>query len=531
MSDMHINGFLQGCTWAGLALLAACSSDNDGQVQDPLFPDMQTVEIAVGQTQELTFRADADWKLTVDKSWCRFDCDGEETAQVAGRAGEAAVVVRVTDRNLGFESSSARIMMSMGTKMQPIFEIPRPGRQAEVRMYEKSGYGVNAKLNEIEKVTLTYTNRNSSSATIGFSANFDWLVRSVPEGFTMQKIQGAACDGTPDPASPDFKTTSIRVAGTEWLPYARTEKIVISDTDGGKPREFVVEYAGMGDEDFFFGPGSATSTTFSPDGFVYKMQGGAAAPGTDISVECSVFAREMKYRAFVVERNGNKAEDVTASSWLEVSDDGKGAVSYRVRNAGTKPEALRQAYLFVLPEKLAAAPDFNTYFLANGNPKTPYGVTVVQEDDPQGFAGAWGIGGSVPFEKFVPYAESEFGQGGSKPADRFPRAPEHATYVFTFSQRDIAGPFKFGPLGFGWDYRPNENGLFELIPESGNWGRIALSGTDVALPKPYKRSVKGFSVDVKSVGETGVACMFFYENEAQKENGAPGIALILNKVE
>ena len=102
MSNMQINGFLQGCALVGLALLAACSSDNDDKVQDPVFPDMQTVEIAVGQAQKLTFHADADWKLTIDKSWCRFDNDGAETAQVAGKAGDAAVVVRVTDRNLGF---------------------------------------------------------------------------------------------------------------------------------------------------------------------------------------------------------------------------------------------------------------------------------------------------------------------------------------------------------------------------------------------------------------------------------------------
>ena len=528
MSNMQINGFLQGCALVGLALLAACSSDNDDKVQDPVFPDMQTVEIAVGQAQELTFHADADWKLTIDKSWCRFDNDGAETAQVAGKAGDAAVVVRVTDRNLGFESASAQIMMSMGAKMQPIFEIPRPGRQAEAKMYEKTGYGVNAKLNELEKVTLTYKTRNSSSVNLGFAANFDWLVLSVPEGFTMQKIQGAATEGKPEPTDPNFKTTTIKIADVELLPYARQDKIVISDIDGNKPQEFIVEYTGMGDEDFFFGPGSATSTTFSADGFVYKMQGGPAAPGTETSVACSVFARDMKYRAFVVERNGNEAEDVTGKSWLEVTDDGKGGISYQVKGGGMNPEALREAYLFVLPEKLAADPDFNTYFTANGTPKTPYGVTVVQEDDPQGFAGAWGIGGSVPFDKFVPYAESALGQDGSKPADRFPNAPENSTYVYTFSEKDIAGPFKFGPLGFDRDYRPND--LYELIPESGNWGRIGLSGTDVALPKPYKKSVKGFSADMKTVGETGVACMLFYGDEAHKEQGVPGIALIFNKV-
>ena len=167
------------------------------------------------------------------------------------------------------------------------------------------------------------------------------------------------------------------------------------------------------------------------------------------------------------------------------------------------PEALREAYLFVLPEKLAADPDFNTYFTANGTPKTPY-------------------------DKFVPYAESALGQDGSKPADRFPNAPENSTYVYTFSEKDIAGPFKFGPLGFDRDYRPND--LYELIPESGNWGRIGLSRTDVALPKPYKKSVKGFSADMKTVGETGVACMLFYEDEAHKEQGILDIALIFNKV-
>lgn len=248
---MQINGFLQGCALVGLALLAACSSDNDDKVQDPVFPDMQTVEIAVGQAQELTFHADADWKLTIDKSWCRFDNDGAETAQVAGKAGDAAVVVRVTDRNLGFESASAQIMMSMGAKMQPIFEIPRPGRQAEAKMYEKTGYGVNAKLNELEKVTLTYKTRNSSSVNLGFAANFDWLVLSVPEGFTMQKIQGAATEGKPEPTDPNFKTTTIKIADVELLPYARKDKIVISDIDGNKPQEFIVEYTGMGDEDFF----------------------------------------------------------------------------------------------------------------------------------------------------------------------------------------------------------------------------------------------------------------------------------------
>lgn len=35
---------------------------------------------------------------------------------------------------------------------------------------------------------------------------------------------------------------------------------------------------------------------------------------------------------------------------------------------------------------------------------------------------------------------------------------------------------------------------------------------------------------MKAVGETGVACMLFYGDEAHKEQGVPDIALIFNKV-
>lgn len=90
---MRTNLFTKGIAFAAaVAAMMSCSKETRRR---PQFPAVQEVEIAAGESKELTFTAEADWKLTIDKTtWCMFDDKGVETAQIAGEAGEVTVKVK-----------------------------------------------------------------------------------------------------------------------------------------------------------------------------------------------------------------------------------------------------------------------------------------------------------------------------------------------------------------------------------------------------------------------------------------------------
>lgn len=182
---MRTNLFTKGLAFAAaVAAMMSCSKENEKE-KEPQFPAVQEVEIAAGESKELIFKAEADWKLTIDKTtWCMFDDKGVETAQVAGEAGEVTVKVKIGDAGLGFEAEVAKIDMTMGEKTQTVFQITRSPKERVVKMYISTDYGQTYK--KADKLELTSGEWGSANyLAFGIVATYDWKLAELPEELNM----------------------------------------------------------------------------------------------------------------------------------------------------------------------------------------------------------------------------------------------------------------------------------------------------------------------------------------------------------
>ena len=64
---------------------SACSDDDE--TVTPVFPDLQKIECAVGDTKTLTFEATDNWILISSSLWCYFEHDGDQTFTCSGGVG------------------------------------------------------------------------------------------------------------------------------------------------------------------------------------------------------------------------------------------------------------------------------------------------------------------------------------------------------------------------------------------------------------------------------------------------------------
>ena len=100
---MKIDRILQSGLLFCLATFAACSSDNDEQPQTPpTFPEKQTLSIPVGETLQVSFDAEREWRMTSDMAWVRFLAGdpAEEMPIASGPAGTNTVTLLMkTDRH------------------------------------------------------------------------------------------------------------------------------------------------------------------------------------------------------------------------------------------------------------------------------------------------------------------------------------------------------------------------------------------------------------------------------------------------
>ena len=77
-----------------IAVAFACSCEETKEAVIT-FPEASAVTIANGEEVELTFNAEAAWKLTVDKDWIVFVDNGENFNQLTGAAGSQTITITV----------------------------------------------------------------------------------------------------------------------------------------------------------------------------------------------------------------------------------------------------------------------------------------------------------------------------------------------------------------------------------------------------------------------------------------------------
>lgn len=456
---MRTNLFTKGLAFAAaVAAMMSCSKENEKE-KEPQFPAVQEVEIAAGESKELTFTAEADWKLTIDKTtWCMFDDKGVETAQVAGETGEVTVKVKIGDAGLGFEAEVAKIDMTMGEKTQTVFQITRSPKERVVKMYISTDYGQTYK--KADKLELTTGEWGSANyLAFGIVATYDWKLAELPEELNMSVDYRYvdAFSGKAD--SVDFKAAVLEIKeGKE--PYEFSKKIKITDMDGNNPVEFPITYTGLAEDFMEFKP-NVTSTyngnvEFTADGFSYDKSGFDPVLSDKKTSELSVKSKNMKYSVHVMEMKDGALAAMPAGSWLTTADDGKGTITFSV-TANT--DAARTAYVAVLPE--AKEKSFDITKVMDGESfsadYSSYGFKVIQKgvEKTEGFEAYWGRTlaplNIVPIKDDAQYGPMlEF----MKPSQICAGSADSNTYVLTIKKSDVAGGLVIAPKGFPADYSP-----------------------------------------------------------------------------
>ena len=543
--------FIKGLAFAAaVAAMASCTKDATEEEPAPVFPQLQSVTIQAGDQQSLNFTADKDWKLSIDKTtWCTF-LDGEvETAQLSGLKGEVTVTVLVKDNGLDFNSDVAKLDLTLGNKTETIFEITRPGKAREVKLYAAVGDG---ELTEVEKLEFKWNipewgDPYMDQMKFAVVANYDWTV-ATPEKFTFSDkswneipgVTGKAGVGLEDEG---FSLTYIKV-NEDANAYEINGKLVVTDTEGKNPVEFDVVYPGYPENKVAIEPASLLGMfgmNFSIEGFVINKNFDQEEVTTDKEVNVSVKARNMEYSVYQIANNDGKAVELGEDSWLKISDDKKGGLKVSAtQNTGGD----REVYILVLPKALVK--DFKVEdFIQSGYANYDYdgmfikvtqkGVTVTKD-----FKALWGrTYADIKAVEFSAYPEFK----DMTPSNFEYGSCDDNAYVIEVSENDIidgskGGALMFAPLGFPDGYfafgGTADSNLYRMTSKSGEWDETYIQD---AMLYTSKGSIHGLQIDPEqfvnkdntSKNFAGMAVFQFYKTAEDKQSYKSSATLVIVK--
>lgn len=546
--------FIKGLAFAAaVAAMASCTKDATEEEPAPVFPQLQSVTIQAGDQQSLNFTADKDWKLSIDKTtWCTF-LDGEvETAQLSGLKGEVSVTVLVKDNGLDFNSDVAKLDLTLGNKTETIFEITRPGKAREVKLYAAVGDG---ELTEVEKLEFKWNipewgDPYMDQMKFAVVANYDWTV-ATPEKFTFSDkswneipgVTGKAGVGLEDEG---FSLTYIKV-NEDANAYEINGKLVVTDTEGKNPVEFDIVYPGYPETKVAIEPASLLGMfgmNFSIDGFVINKGFDQEEVTTDKEVNVSVKAKNMEYSVYKIANNDGKAVELGADSWLKISDDKKGGLKVSAtQNTGGD----REAYILVLPKALVKDFKIETFIDQYGYANYDYdgmfikvtqkGVTITKD-----FKALWGrTYADIKAVEFSEYPDFK----GTTPSNFAYGSCNDNAYVIEVTENDViaygqsSGALMFAPLGFPDGYYAfggtADSNLYRMTPQSGEWDEKYIQDATLYTSKG---SIHGLQIDPEQFVNTkdntsknfaGMAVFQFYKTAEDKQSYKSSATLVIVK--
>lgn len=546
--------FIKGLAFAAaVAAMASCTKDATEEEPAPVFPQLQSVTIQAGDQQSLNFTADKDWKLSIDKTtWCTF-LDGEvETAQLSGLKGEVSVTVLVKDNGLDFNSDVAKLDLTLGNKTETIFEITRPGKAREVKLYAAVGDG---ELTEVEKLEFKWNvpewgDPYMDQVKFAVVANYDWTV-ATPEKCTFSdkswnEIPGVTGNAGVGPKDEGFSLTYIKV-NEDANAYEINGKLVVTDTEGKNPVEFDIVYPGYPENKVAIEPASLLGMfgmNFNIDGFVINKNFDQEEVTTDKEVNVSVKARNMEYSVYQIANNEGKAVELGKDAWLKINDDKKGGLKVSAtQNTGGD----REVYILVLPKALVK--DFKIEDFINQYGYTNYdydgmfikvsqkGVTITKD-----FKALWGRTyadiKAVEFSKYPDFKDMT-------PSGLEYGSCEDNAYVIEITENDViaygqsSGALQFAPLGFPDGYYAfggtADSHLYRMTPQSGDWDEKYIHDATLYTSKG---SIHGLQIDPEQFVNTtditskkfeGMVVFQFYKTAEDKQSYKSSATLVIVK--
>ena len=516
------------------AILASAGCKKDEPVKKITFPEAQALQISIDETLPLVFEADADWKLTIDKQWLVF-VDGEaQVSQISGVAGPVSLTLTTADVTSIFDEETATIDITMGAETQTLCTVKRLAAERTAAMWSLpwSGEG-----EEITSLDFKYEWGSVSNAKVTFSANFDWIVKSIPDWMDGELFFGAAgdCDAA------NYKYYGVK---EEAYPYEQTGNIVISDQSGEHEITFPATFTGMGEEDILIRDGAKDvwSIAFSANHFVKTMGPSGMEESDKTSMDLSIMTRNMEYMVMTLEK---KDPGIGQMMWFQgpsqirVDTDTPGMVKVSV-----DPDMAEgfEGYILIVPKALCPEnpDDFGQSWFRTNSSKfenSDYMIEVTV-DAPAATAGGFMLSWTRTMAKgeAVPFTSYE-GFGGMKPSDFQYGLPDDNTYVYELPS-EIDGPLAMLPLGFPTDWRAgvsNGETVTYLFKASGEGFSSDISNFDVAANiydsswQPHM-ALSYSEAAMKAAPNSSYLLISFYKDMSELEMYKPSAALVLVKM-
>ncbi|MCI6327438.1 MAG: hypothetical protein MR793_02060 [Bacteroidales bacterium] len=512
------------------AILASAGCKKDEPVKKITFPEAQTLQISIDETLPLVFEADADWKLTIDKQWLVF-VDGEaQVSQISGVAGPVSLTLTTADVTSIFDEETATIDITMGTETQTLCTVTRLAEERTATMWSLpwSGEG-----EEITSLDFKYEWGSVSTAKVTFSANFDWVVKSIPDWMEGELFSGAAgdCDNQ------NYQYFGVK---EEAYPYEKTGNIVISDQSGEHEITFPATFTGMGEEDILIRDGAKDvwSIAFSANHFVKTMGPSGMEESDRTSMDLSIMTRNMEYMVMPLEKKDpyGMGQMWFADPWqIRVDTDTPGMVKVSV-----EPDMAEgfEGYILIVPKALCPEnpDDFGqSWFTKFENSDYMIKVTV---DAPAATAGGFMLSWTRTLAKgeAVPFTSYD-GFGGMKPSDFQYGLPDDNTYVYELPS-EINGPLAMLPMGFPSNWQAgvsNGETVTYLFSASGEGFSSDKSNFDVAanIYESNGQSHMALSYSeaaMKAAPSMSFLIISFYQDMSELEMYKPSAALVLVKM-
>ena len=516
------------------AIFASAGCKKDEPVKKITFPEAQALQISIDETLPLVFEADADWKLTIDKQWLVF-VDGEaQVSQISGVAGPVSLTLTTADVTSIFDEETATIDITMGTETQTLCTVTRLAEERTATMWSLpwSGEG-----EEITSLDFKYESGSVSTAKVTFSANFDWVVKSIPDWMDGDLFSGAAgdCDAA------NYKYYGVK---EEAYPYEQTGNIVISDQSGEHEITFPATFTGMGEEDILIRDGAKDvwSIAFSANHFVKTMGPSGMEESERTSMDLSIMTRNMEYMVMTLEKKdaNGMGQMWFADPWqLVVTDDKNGTV-----NVSVNPEMAEgfEGYILIVPKALCPEnpDDFGQSWFRTNSSKfenSDYMIEVTV-DAPVSTAGGFMLSWTRTMAKgeAVPFTSYE-GFGGMKPSEFQSGLPDDNTYVYELPS-EINGPLAMLPLGFPSDWKAgvsNGETVTNLFRASGEGFSSDNSNFDIAANiydsswQPHM-ALSYSEAAMKAAPSMSFLIISFYQDMSELEMYKPSAALVLVKM-
>lgn len=345
-------------------MFVSCSDDNDnGGVGAPVFPALQEMNCAAGESIELSFDANMDWQLSSNAAWCKF-VNGEFTETLtSGKAGDGQkvqVAVSADGQNYD-EDAVAEITMTMGEKSQVVFKITRAKKEyVDLTVTNEDGtitYGESQPLT-IKGSGLRDIPSDSIFTVVYANADMTVGIESVPEWLKVFN------DG-----NGRFRLIFDKTKGVSNLNSFGTEaghKIVFATEDKKSRVEIPLAYEGLKMESISLTPvnnsGTGVGLSVNADGTEFFLETSDGLSGETSREEygselkTAVSVRNTDYHVLVVGQTKatapNMAEYYTYDveqnmDWVHLSESGD-EISLTVDPLGE--EADRGALVMVFSE-------------------------------------------------------------------------------------------------------------------------------------------------------------------------------------